>query len=493
MKRKFIFVLSVITLFACVFCFTGCEEEQAKSAYDIAVENGYELSETEWLESLKGKDGQDGKDGVDGVNGTNGRDGKDNTLSVNDYYEAAKENGYEGDMLDFIKTCLSVELTDDKYNVSKNLLSSVSIVCGFQVTKYNLIGNPFVGYTIDKDNPIITTEYSAGSGIIYELDKESGTAYIITNYHVVYSAGADDPISKDISVYLYGGEIAGQEISAEYVGGAMNYDIAVLKIENSERLKESDVGAAEFADSNEIVVGQKAVAIGNAEGAGISATSGVISVDSENISMTGADEKTTINFRVMRIDCAVNSGNSGGGLFDADGKLIGIVNAKIIQSDVENIAYALPSNVVKFVADNIIDGGGVVKKCLLGVTVVSTESKAVYNEEKGVTEIEEKVTVYEKTDGEESEKVVIEENALVYGKLKSGDVLKEIKIDKGGDGVIDATYEITRSFIIVDAMLTVRVGDKITITAERKTEDGLGTEEVVFTFDMTESCISEVK
>ena len=163
MKRKFIFVLSVITLFACVFCFTGCEEEQAKSAYDIAVENGYELSETEWLESLKGKDGQDGKDGVDGVNGINGQDGKDNTLSVNDYYEAAKENGYEGDMLDFIKTCLSVELTDDKYNVSKNLLSSVSIVCGFQVTQYNLIGNPFVGYTIDKDNPIITTEYSAGS------------------------------------------------------------------------------------------------------------------------------------------------------------------------------------------------------------------------------------------------------------------------------------------------------------------------------------------
>lgn len=493
MKRKFIIILSVAMLFALAICFVGCKEESAKSAYDIAVENGYELSETEWLESLKGKDGKDGVDGKDGKDGINGRDGKDNALTIDDYYNTAKKNGYEGDVLDFIKTCLSVEIADDKYIVSKNLLSSVSIVCGFQVTEYNLIGNPFVGYTIDKENPIITTEYSAGSGIIYKLDKEKGTAYVITNYHVIYSASADKPISEEISVYLYGGEIAGQEISAKYVGGAMNYDIAILKIENSELLKNSDAIEAEFTDSNEIVVGQKAVAIGNAEGAGISATTGVISVDSENITMTGADEKTAVTFRVMRIDCAVNSGNSGGGLFDAEGKLIGIVNAKIIQGDVENIAYALPSNVVKFVADNIIEGGGVVKRCLLGVTIVSTESKAVYNAEKGVTEIKEKVTVYEKTDGEENEKVVIEESALVYGKLKSGDVLKKIEIDKGGDGKIDATYEITRSFIIVDAMLTMRVGDKIKITVERETEDGLGTEEVAFTFDMTESCISEVK
>ena len=71
--------------------------------------------------------------------------------------------------------------------------------------------------------------------------------------------------------------------------------------------------------------------------------------------MTAADNRTEVSFRVMRVDAPVNSGNSGGGLFDGQGKLIGIVNAKIVDEGVENIGYAIPSNVAVSIANNIID------------------------------------------------------------------------------------------------------------------------------------------
>ena len=93
-----------------------------------------------------------------------------------------------------------------------------------------------------------------------------------------------------------------------------------------------------------MVVGSSAIAIGNAQGLGISSTSGVVSVDSEYITMTAADGKTAVAFRVMRVDTAINSGNSGGGMYDDNGNLIGIVNAKIVYDGVENIGYAIPSN-----------------------------------------------------------------------------------------------------------------------------------------------------
>ena len=107
-------------------------------------------------------------------------------------------------------------------------------------------------------------------------------------------------------------------------------------------------------DSEMINVGESAIAIGNPEGNGFSTSLGIVSVDSEYIEMTGADGVTNVEFRVMRIDTAVNGGNSGGGLFNSKGELIGIVNAKIQSTTVENIAYAIPSNLAAAVADNII-------------------------------------------------------------------------------------------------------------------------------------------
>ncbi len=491
MKKTIAVIISIAIMATCVIALSACEDadNNGLSAYELAVKNGFEGTETEWLESLKGTDGEDGVDGTNGINGLNGTDGKDNTLTVNDYYEAAVEAGYEGEKLDFIKEVLgdATVVSDNKYTIAENLLSSVSIVCQFEIAYDNI----FYGSGT-------TTTSSSGSGVIYKLDKSTGSAYIITNYHVVYAAESvsADKISRNINVYLYGGETGEQAIPATFIGGAMNYDVAVLYIENSEILKNSDAKAVEFADSNEIAVGQTAIAIGNAQGKGISATSGVISVDSENLTMTAADNVTSVTFRVMRVDCAVNKGNSGGGLFDSDGKLIGLVNAKIITEDVENIAYALPSNVVRYVVENILyyvenGGDGTVKKCMLGVTVIAADSKAVYNSETGTTAIEESVTVYEYYDEQSGEDSRIQEGALVYGALKNGDVIKSVGIDRGGDGTVDETHDITRSYMLVDLMLTMRVGDVLTINIERTENEAAS--DLSFDFTMTEECIQTVK
>lgn len=437
--------------------------DTGKSAYEIAVENGYDGSESEWLDSLKGKDGLDGEDGKDAPE-----------ITITDIYNAMVENGYEGTFVDFVAEYIDstvVNNTSEAY-VSQAVLSAVSIISEFKKDVYVSTGGWWSGkYELQEES-----YYSAGSGVIYKLDKENGSAYIITNYHVVYDADSKtaDGISDNISVYLYGKEISTGVISATCIGGSLNYDIAVLRIDNSDILKDSDARAVTIADSNNVVIGQTAIAIGNAEGEGISVTAGIVSVDSENIQMTGADNATTVTFRVMRVDTAVNSGNSGGGLFDEYGHLIGIVNAKIMSSDVENIGYAIPSKVAINVAQNIIDNSDgtdytCVKKCMLGITVSIVDKKAVYDKNDQLTHIYDTVQVQDVTAG-----------ALASGLLRSGDILKSISIN-------GENYEITRQFIVTDILLTARVGDKLTLVFER---DGV---ELSGELTVTTSCISSVK
>lgn len=300
---------------------------------------------------------------------------------------------------------------------------------------------------------------SAGSGVIYQLDKEKGDAYLITNYHVVYnsSASTQNKISDDISVYLYGMEYEQYAIPATYVGGSMNYDIALLKISGSEILKASNARAVTVADYGALSVGQSAVAIGNPEAQGISVTRGIVSVDSESLPMTALDGSSQITYRAIRVDTAVNSGNSGGGLFNLEGELIGIVNAKIIDDGIEGIAYAIPVSIAIGVAQNIIDHStneaytDGVWKYLLGVGVVSISARTELTEE-GAVVIREDVMVDTVTEG-----------SLTDGVLQTGDVIKSLAIR----GV---TYEATRSFVIVDAMLNARVGDTVSVTVERDGE-----------------------
>ena len=438
MKRKIISLVCVVCLLCCFsLALTACQSEQMPGVVDAEINDKGELI-------LIYQDGTEqnlgivvGKDGSDGVNGEDG---------------ALVIDGYES-----VISAAS----------AKGLRSAVSIVCNFKATVQQGGWRPGYGSTATK-------EYSsAGSGVIYQLDKNEGDAFIITNYHVVYDASSntENGISDDISVYLYGSATEERAIKATYVGGSIYYDIAVLRVEDSELLKDTNVSQIEISDSDKVIVGDSAIAIGNAKGYGISVSSGIVSVDSEYITMTAADNRTEVSFRVMRVDAAVNSGNSGGGLFDGQGKLIGIVNAKIVDEGVENIGYAIPSNVAVSIANNIIDycyrtDTERVQRALIGITVNATDSKAVYDSQNGRIGIYETVSVYEVSKG-----------SLADGVLQKGDVLLSATVN-------GEKTDITRQYHIIDMMLDVRVGDVVTLEILR------GNEKSTVQITITEDCLT---
>ena len=306
----------------------------------------------------------------------------------------------------------------------------------------------------------IVTDVARGSGVIFKLSDDKSEAYILTNYHVIYGA------KGGIKVYLYGQEsyLFGSEdtmsyaIDAYYLGGSVAYDLAVLKVKNDPVLMASNAVACTFADSNDIAVLETAIAVGNATGNGISATVGRVNVDSEYISLYAADEKTLINLRVMRTDAAVNEGNSGGGLFNSSGELIGIVNAKSIDSKVDNIGFAIPSNVARYIAENIIyycDGESTLSsayKCMLGITVQIAGLYTEYDEESGILHRKELVEVLD-----------VNRGAAADGILKSGDIINSITID-------GKKFEVTRRFHVVDAMLNARATSDVTVNVTRGEE-----------------------
>ena len=386
----------------------------------VSYLNGTEenLGTVQGADGTNGADGQDGADGLDGLNGA------------------------------------SSEAEQIINATARGLRSAVSITCKF--TK--AIGGTSYG--------------SAGSGVIYQMNKSAGTAYIITNYHVVYDANCNtsNKISNQITVFLYGAEYDDLGLSATYVGGSMNYDIAVLRVENTMLSTAEFASAVAIADSDKITVGESAIAIGNPEGYGIAASSGVVSVDSENITMTGADDSTKVTMRLMRIDTAVNSGNSGGGLFNSRGQLIGIVNAKIIDESVENIAYAIPSNVAIAVANNIMEHGSSTVLCAtLGIEVGITDSKAVYDAETGSISLQEVITVNS-----------VQATGIAYQKIQKGDHLVSATLNQGEPLVL------TRQHMLTELLLNARVGDTLTLVIRRN-----NAEETV-SINITSACMKIV-
>ncbi len=361
--------------------------------------------------------------------------------------------------------------SDVAHAAAKGLRSAVSIYCTFEVTSS--------GSSYWNPRPSTQTYYTTGSGVIYRLEAD-GSAFIITNHHVVYesSSDTDNHVSDKIYIYLYGMESEDYAIPATYIGGSANYDLAVLRVEANEILQAAyATGAAvpvTVADSDSVAPGQTTIAIGNPsadELGGISVTSGIVSVDSEYITMSAGDGSGEVSFRVIRTDAPVNPGNSGGGMYSDKGELVGIVNAKIADSDIENIGYAIPSNVVRAVADNIIDycygtDCESVMRGLLGITVQTTGYSTAYDAESGLLVRREEISVYEVTAGGLGEDI-----------LKADDVVKSITVG-------EKTVTVTRQHHLIDAMLDVRVGDTVTLSIVR---DG---QEMTVSTAITEDCLA---
>ena len=199
-----------------------------------------------------------------------------------------------------------------------------------------------------------------GSGVVI-----SDKGYIATNNHVISGA-------QQIQVTLASGAV----YSAKVVGTDTTTDLAVIKLDNPP----SDLKVAEFADSDNLAVGEAVMAIGNPLGYDDTATTGIVSALNRPVTVTD-DNNNDIVTNAVQIDAAINPGNSGGPTFNAAGQVIGI-NSSIASTASSSgtagsigIGFAIPSNLVKRVTNEIIDNGSV-KHVVLGITIKSSSVEA---------------------------------------------------------------------------------------------------------------------
>lgn len=228
---------------------------------------------------------------------------------------------------------------DESINVIQNSMASV-------------VGIYISATTISNTGDMEQQDTGSGSGVILTQD-----GYIVTNNHVVEGG-------ENLRVYLQDGT----EYPATLVGADAYSDLAVVKIEAS------GLAAATLGASGSITVGEPVYAIGNPLGVLTSSVSqGIIS---------GLDRSITVgshSMTLMQTDAAVNPGNSGGGLFNANGELIGIVNAKSYGLDVEGIGFAIPMDAAKPIISDLLDLGYVTGRPYLGVNMQDVALRSASN------------------------------------------------------------------------------------------------------------------
>ena len=287
-----------------------------------------------------------------------------------------------------------------------------------------------------------------GSGAIV-----SAKGYIVTNNHVISGA-------QQIQVTLSNGQM----YTAQVVGTDTTTDLAVIKLDNPP----SDLKAVEFADSDKLAVGEDVMAIGNPLGYDDTATTGIVSALNRPVTVTD-DSGSDIVTNAVQIDAAINPGNSGGPTFNAAGQVIGI-NSSIASTATSSdsagsigIGFAIPSNLVKRVANEIIKDGKV-KHVALGVTITTGTVEA-----DGVTRAGAKVTA-----GTSGSAVVSGSPADKAG-LKVGDVI----VAYDGNAV-SSTYSLL-GYVRASAL-----NDKVTLTIVRSGK----TMDVEVTLDKEESAVN---
>ncbi len=272
----------------------------------------------------------------------------------------------------------------------------------------------------------------AGSGVIIDADD----GYIITCAHVIDGASTVTVTLKD-----------GTEYNAEIVGSDSRTDIAVIKI-NAKGLI-----AAQIGDSDTLVVGQTAIAIGNPLGTlGGTVSSGIISALNREINIDSQ------SYYLLQIDTSINPGNSGGGLFDIAGNLIGVVNAKSggdgSGTTIEGLGFAIPVNQAIEVANQLVDNGYVGGRVNLGIYVYEvtqdTNQASLYQSE--YADLLDYITDYGV--------YFLEYQAGHQGDFEFGDRIIAI------DGVTVSTRS-----DITSLLEEYSVGDTVTITVSRVNSD----------------------
>ncbi|MDD4601213.1 MAG: trypsin-like peptidase domain-containing protein [Negativicutes bacterium] len=238
---------------------------------------------------------------------------------------------------------------------------NTAIVRAAQAVSPAVVGITNKAYVRDYFNRKVLVERGAGSGVIFDSN-----GYIATNYHVVQGA-------QEITVSL----ADGRTFTGKVLGTDPATDLAVVKVDTT------GLPTAVLGDSDGLLIGEPAIAIGNPLGMEFrgSVTVGVISALNRSIEI--GERK----FKLIQTDAAINPGNSGGALVNADGVVVGINSAKIAVAGVEGIGFAIPINTARPILQSVIEKGRVVR-AYLGVGVLDRNTAARYgyelNIERGV-------------------------------------------------------------------------------------------------------------
>lgn len=259
----------------------------------------------------------------------------------------------------------------------------------------------------------------AGSGVILTTD-----GYIVTNYHVVEGAQQITVTLHDDSTY-----------TATVVGSDQQSDIALLKIDAT------GLTPAVLGDSDSVQVGEVVIAVGNPMGTlGGTVTDGIVSALNRDISVEG-NEMT-----LMQTSAAISPGNSGGGLFNTNGELIGIVNAKYSDEDAEGLGFAIPVNAMKTVVQDLLENGYVTGRPALGITVI-TVGDVQTAMQYGVSSLGVYVNSVDEGSGAEA------------AGMKAGDRIVSI-----GTQLVESTDDVT------NALKAYNVGDVVEVQVDRGRE-----------------------
>lgn len=433
--KKLILCLLVIP---CVFIFSACGKD-GLSAYEIWKQYNptSTMTEEEWLNSLIGEKGDAGEAGKNGTNGTDGKDGADSISSYAMWEEEFEKGSTTLSYVDWIKANFQVVIDEEKYAINKNLLKVVEVSCYTSLTSLQFNEKPSSG----------------GSAVIFDID-DNGDVYFVTNYHVAYYANNSKKAYPYFKLKFYGQDNY-HYMTASFVGGSSTYDIAVLKVEASKFISNTNVTEVTFS-SESLSAGTPVIAIGNSNGKGINVSRGVVDIPSEMVSVTVANH--TCDHRLIQHDAYIINGNSGGGLFDLNGDLIGITNGgKNSDSDPDNqYKYAIPADVVQRIANQLIESYKAdsssykLKTIDLKISNLIYDKFSSYNSETGLVELVE----YVKISG-------VNSGSIFAGDLISGDIYLSMTINGNNT-------KITKEYLLEELLLDLRANDVLKIEIKRK-------------------------
>ena len=243
-----------------------------------------------------------------------------------------------------VKTSSSI--TSNVSEVAQNCMPSIVSITNVSVSDvqnyFSMYGNN------SRSNPFTQQEStSVGSGVI--INKKNGEIDILTNYHVIEGATTLTCTLADNT-----------NVEATVKGVDADRDLAVISIKTSDLSEDTlkQIAIATIGDSDKLQVGEQVVAIGNALGYGQSVTTGIVSATNRSVSTSSDTDKSQ---SYIQTDAAINPGNSGGALLNMSGELIGINSAKLSDTDVEGMGYAIAISDVKDSINTMLEGKDVSK------------------------------------------------------------------------------------------------------------------------------------